>query len=290
MYGLSDEMFGGYQKKENYKLKNGEHKLRILPPYAPNKLYAFVRLHWYSNDQGQGRIPVRCLAPKKKGAEELCPACAKVAQMKGEAANLIATGNHAAGKELEEAAGNMAAKATYLWQILDNEGQHKLLSLSYRAHESLTQVVGFWWKQKQINITDPERNYKLYCNRTGQKAQTNYAWAVLDTPQDIRKIDVPELWDLDAHHEMKTLEEIQEIVRLGYVPSKKKDGAASLPTDQAAPANSPATPPVDNTGIQESAQAAAAPENAAPETTHTPSQQTPGLGGVPNFTADDIPF
>jgi hypothetical protein len=290
MYGLSDEMFGDFKKKESYKLKNGEHKIRILPPFAPNRLFAFHRVHWFPESQGQYNIPVKCLADRKKGSEEVCPACERTSKMKADAANLIATNQYAEGKELEETAVKLSAKATYLWQVLDPEGQHKLLSISYRAHEALKEVVGFWWRQKKVNVTNPERNYKIYCNRTGQKSQTNYAWQVLDGAQDIRKIDIPELWNLDEHFDITTFEEMANIVELGHVPSRKKTDASTTTEAQA---------PMENPQQQQNAPVDTAPHQATPNSQTTPKEMpaqesqnnyTQSPGGMPTFTADDIPF
>lgn len=294
MYGLSDQMFGDFEKKPTYKLKNGEHKFRLLPPWEANKLYAFIRLHWIGDEQGKYKIPVRCPAPKKKGAEELCPICYVAQKMKNQAADMMATNKAVEGKELEERAGSMSAKATYLWQILNNEGQHEMLSLSYRAHESLMQKVGFFWKQKQINVTDPERNYKMYCNRTGQKAQTNYAFEVLDGQNDIRKIDLPTLWDLSDHHKVKPIEDLKKIAELGFVPSnKKKEDAQPNPKQDAQPnpeQDAQSTSTTEKT-TQQTTEPTTENKQAQAETT-TPTNEAPATNqaGFGNFTADDIPF
>lgn len=291
MYGLDDSMFGDFKKVENYKLKNGEHKFRILPPFAEGQLYAFVRLHWMSNQDGSFKIPVRCLATKKAGAEEVCPICWQAKQMKDKAANLKATGDVENGQALEDRASNINARATYIWQILDNEGQHKVLSIGYRAHEALKQKVGFYWKQKKVNVTNPERNYKIYCNRTGQKAQTNYAFEVLDGPQDVRKIDVPELHNLNEIHETRSIEEMKKIAVDGFVTIKKKDDT-ELPTGnteskpQETKAETPSQTETKQAEDKELEQSAAKVE-APPVEDSAPAETNPSFGG---FTADDIPF
>lgn len=288
MYGLDDSMFGDFKSVESYKLKNGEHKIRLLPPYKQGALYAFVRLHWVSNQDGSFKIPVRCAASKKAGAEEVCPICWQVKQMKDKAANLKATGDAQNGQALEDRASNLNARATYIWQILDNEGQHKVLSLSYRAHEALKQKVGFFWKQKQVNITDPERNYRIYCNRTGQKAQTNYAFEVLDGPQDIRKIDVPELHNLDEIHELKSIEELKKIAVDGFITIQKK-GDSELPdgSQENTQAESAPTNQVDQAKEEDELQKSAEKVAAPPIEDSVPANTNPSFGG---FSADDIPF
>jgi len=298
MHGLSDEMFGNFKKVENYKLKNGEHKFRILPPFAPNRLYAFVRLHWGFSNENNNMIPLRCLAGKKAGAEEVCPICKRHAEMVIESNNLNAQGKLKEGKEKLEEASKIGARATYIWQILTEEGQHKTMSLTYRAHEALMQKVGFWWKQKNINITDSNRNYKVYCNRTGQKAQTNYAFEVLDGAHDIRKIDVPELHDLDGVHKAKLNEELNKILDLGYIPSNKSNQPApQAPASQApvqpAPQNNVSAPSEPLHQASQPAPQASAPQAPAqPELNQGNAgvQAPTGEGSFGGFTSDDIPF
>jgi len=294
MYGLNDEMFGSFKKVENYKLKNGEHKFRILPPFAPNKLYAFIRLHWGFSNENNNMIPIRCLASKKAGSEEICPICKKHSEMMIEGENLLAQGKLKEGNEKKEEASKIGARATYIWQLLTEEGQHKTMSLSYRAHEALMQKIGFWWKQKNTNVTDPNRNYKIYCNRTGQKAQTNYAFEVLDGAHDIRKIDVPELHDLDNVHTMKSEAELNNILRLGYIPSSKKSApSAPAPKEynaKPAPQNdttAPSEPLYQAT--QQQPQATQQQATVQPELNQA-TQTVANEGSFGNFSTDDIPF
>ena len=225
-YGFSDDMFNqqGFERLAQYKLKNGQHKMRILPPYAKDRLYFKVDLHWGYSDQNGNRYPVKCVG------ESICPICAEHKKTKARAEEMMANSGGdpqkvQAAKEMEKRASDIRRKPTYIYQILDFNGEHKQLALGYRAHESIYKKIMFFWKEKQVNITDPNKNMMIYIDRSGNGAQTHYQVEVLENT--IKKIDVPKLCLLHEIHEDQEPEVLVEIVRTGFLPTngKKEDKA-----------------------------------------------------------------
>ena len=223
-YGFDDEMFqGNFEKLEKYKFGNGIHKIRFLPPYKPKTLYCKVDLHWgYTDATGQS-YPVKCIG------ENICPLCIEHKRMKGQADEAMAhSGNDPekrdAAMELQKAAGNIRRKPTYIYQILDFNGNHKQINFTYKQHMAVYGNITFFWKEKKINVTDPAKNMIIYIDRQGKGNQTTYQIQILE--DTIKKIDVPKLVILHEIHKDQSLESMQEIVKTGFLPTngKKKDG------------------------------------------------------------------
>lgn len=266
IFGLSNEMFDSYQKVDIYKFKAGEHRWRFLPPYKPNQLFSQIPIHWGYQDTDDKTFPVRCLASTKKGWTD-CPICCEHQRMITEAAGLKSTGKEEDVKKaevIEKRAGEIRRVATFNWQVLDDSGSHKVLSLTYNPNEGLKKKIGYWWKVKKVNVTDPERNYIIYCNKTGKGSQTNYQYEVEES--NIRKIEVPKLYDLDNIYEPVEYEVLKQIVETGFLPTKKAGGEA----DNSSPTHM-------------NSEASQSPVSSSSDSAEQISLDT-------GFTADDIPF
>lgn len=245
-FGLDDSMFSD-QKIEFHSFKNGEHKFRVLPPYAPKKLFHKVKLHWgYTTQEGKKK-PLTCT----KDSHGACPICDIIEKNKGMIDNieaaLVTEVDPMKRQELESKKAEMSdynsnfrAKPTYLWNILTEEGTAKVLQLSWNGHDPLYSKIKFYFSQKRIDVTNPTQNFLMYANRSGQMAKTRYTYEVLDGTE--RKIDLPTLKDLSKIYTIKTPEYLAEVVNAGIIPGDNED-----PNDRnfnAAPATQPAAQPV----------------------------------------------
>lgn len=234
-YGFSDAMFNA-TKIDFHSFKNGEHKFRVLPPYAQDKLFEKVDLHWGFTDINGAKKALKCTAWTHKK----CPICDEVEKIKGEI-ELLKNDTTSDKKYIEEQIaykekrmGEIKRKPTYLWNILTEEGQQKVLQLSWNGHDALWQKVSFFWKQRKINVTDLNNNYLMYCSRTGQNAKTRYQYEVLE--QYIRQVTLSSpLIDLSKVYQDRTPSELKEIVDQGYANQSEtdptdKDFTAAAPT------------------------------------------------------------
>ena len=176
-YGFDDGMFSAGTKIDFHGFKNGEHKFRILPPYAPGKLFLQVDLHWGFTDENGRKKALKCT----KYSHKVCAICDEVDRLKGEleTLKLRPTATPEEKNEVlklieakESRISEIKKKPTYLWNILTEEGAQKVLQLSWNGHDPLMQKVKFYWEQKKINVTDPNHNYLIWCSRTGEKAKT----------------------------------------------------------------------------------------------------------------------
>ncbi len=236
-YGFSDDMFTSSQKIQFHSFKNGQHKFRLLPPYAPGKMFEQVGLHWGYTDENNRVKALKCT----KFSHKFCPICDEVEKMNGQI-EMIKTGATAYPniKEAEEAIGvilkrasDIKRKPTYLWNILTENGEQKVLSLSWNGHDPLYNKVKLFWEQKKINVTNPNENYLLFCERSGQAAKTRYTYEVLDNTT--RKLEgVSSLTDLSKVYRDYTPSELQLIVDQGHASNPTED-----PNDRNFAANMP---------------------------------------------------
>lgn len=226
-YGFDDDMFAGSQKIAFHGFKNGEHKFRVLPPFAPGKLFHQVDLHWGFTDETGKKKVLRCT----KYSHKTCAICDEVDRLKGEVELISKTvpTSEDHKKELdklkaekESRIGDIKKKPTYLWNILTDNGEQKVLQLSWNGHDPLHQKVKFFWEQRKINVTAPNANYGLWCSRTGEKAKTRYQYEVLE--QTVRQLEgLKPLVDLTKVYAENTPAELAQIVKQGFVGQPDSD-------------------------------------------------------------------
>jgi len=225
-FGFDDDMFqGNFEKLEKYKFSNGIHKIRFLPPYEKGTLYFKVDLHWGYTDQNGQTYPVKCVG------ENICPICQESKRIKAQSDEMMA---HSQGdpQKIDEAkivakrANDIKRKPTYIYQILDFNGSHKQINFSYKQHMSVYGKIRFFWNERKINVTDPNRNMIVYVDRQGKGNQSTYNVEILE--ESIKKIDMPKLAQLHELHKDQTVESLAEIVKTGFLPTnKKKDDQAT---------------------------------------------------------------
>lgn len=279
-HDFNDDMFASSQKINFHGFKNGQHKFRLLPPYAPGKMYEQVGLHWgYTDENGKVKA-LKCTLYSHKN----CPICAEVERLKGEI-ELIELGKgtiayttlaeaKAAKEVIEKRISDIRRKPTYLWNILTENGEQKVLTLSWNGHDPLFNKVKLYWEQKKINVTNPNENYLIFCERSGQAAKTRYNYEVLDGTT--RKLeDVKNLVDLSKVYKDYTPSELQKIVDEGQASLPTEDPndrnfVADMPSGMDQQTNTVQTPQKD-----QATQTTSAPvEKPAPTTTQTTTAQT----------------
>ena len=288
-YGFSDQMFAE-TKIDFHTFKNGEHRFRVLPPYAPDKLFHKLGIHWGYKDQSGGTKSLVCTLE----THDTCPICDVVnaerdkhkqkkarveelnAMLATADANQAAQINAEIGRVKQEQEdlyswiSDFKRKPTYLWNIMTEEGGQKVLKLSYNGHEPLFNKIKFYWKERKINVSDPANNYLIWVSRTGQKAQTRYTYEVLDG--SVRPIEVPELTDLSKVYRVQSPEYLRQVVEQGFVATTGKDPD---PTEQDYSAPMPGAVQQPSHAQASAPQPTAAP---APAPSVTPQ---PGVGQAP---------
>jgi hypothetical protein len=226
-YGFDDDMFSGSQKISFHSFKNGEHKFRVLPPFEKGRLFLQVDLHWGFTDENGRKKALRCT----KYSHKACPICDEVDRIKGEVELLKTTiptsPDHKREldkqiAEKESRIGDIKKKPTYLWNILTENGEQKVLQLSWNGHDPLHQKIKFFWEQKKINVTDPRANYLIWVSRTGEKAKTRYQYEVLE--QTVRQLEgLKPLVDLTKVYKESSPAELKAIVSQGFVGMPTED-------------------------------------------------------------------
>jgi hypothetical protein len=269
-HGFDDGMFSNTQKIDFHGFKNGEHKFRILPPFAPGKLFHQVDLHWGFTDEAGKKKALRCT----KYSHKTCAICDEVDRLKGEIELLKSkpcatsdekTENDKMIVDKETRIGDIKKKPTYLWNIVTENGEQKVLQLSWNGHDPLLQKVKFFWEQRKINVTDVNNNYLIFCSRTGLAVKTRYQYEVLE--QNIKKLEgLKPLIDLTVVYKESTPAELKAIVEQGFVGIPDADpndrsfeampaGTTAQSALQTTASTQQTTPPPANNTAQQTVQA-----------------------------------
>lgn len=308
MFGFTDDMFSDTQRIKFHGFKNGEHRFRILPPFAKGQLYAQVDLHWGFTDENGAKKSLKCT----KWTHKTCAICDEVDRIKGEIEMIknnpsqfptIEESNMAI-EEREKRVSDIKRKPTYLWNILTEDNLPKVLQLSWNGHEPLLNKVKFLWEQSRVNVTDPENSMQMWCSRTGQNAKTRYQYELIANSG--RKLEnIQTLIDLTKVYKDTTPAELKGIVERGYVLNTSEDPndrdfTAAPPTttqtqqptntqQQAAPQGNVAQPGTQQQSAPATTQASGSQLHSNTgmnaQTNVSPSSQMPA--GLPNVD-DDI--
>lgn len=274
-HDFSSDMFESTTTIPFHKFKDGEHKFRVAPPFAPKKLYHQVDLHWGFKDQNGGSAPLVCLM-YVTGKKQPCPVCDEVERLGAVKTAYEQAQKIGEMKATEKLMSDIRRKSTYLWNITVDDAA-KVLQLSWNGHEPLLQKIKFYWEQKKINITAPQASYMMYCSRTGEGARTRYTYEVLDAT--VKQVAFDKIFDLTTIYKPLSYEQLAKIVKDGQITSKdtkhkEQDFLANLPPAQQAPViqqaeqKMAAEPDLDMPKAQAAAQPPAGATQAAP-----PAQQ-----------------
>lgn len=306
-HGFDEDMFSDLQKVKFHAFKNGDHRFRILPPFAKGQLYLQVDLHWGFTDENNQRKVLTCT----KYSHKTCAICDEADKMTEEIKMMEKSPEgYTSKEEFDLAIGekkkrrdDIKRKSTYLWNILV-DGAPKVLQLSWNGHEPLINKVKFLWDEMKINVTDPKASQLMYCQRTGQSAQTRYTYELIQNsllPYD----NIKSVVDLSKVYTLNTPAELQKVIKYGYVSNSTEDpndrnfmadapmldGQATAGQQQTtAPVNQPAanvTPaPQQDQGVQQSQVQTNA--VATPLVSHTPAPTTPVTQPASPTTVNNI--
>jgi hypothetical protein len=167
-YDFSDDMFNASQRIQFHTFKTGDHYFRVLPPFAPNQLFYKVDLHWGFTDENGRKKVLKCT----KYTHKMCPICDEVEKLTAEVDMMKKNPsgfNSNEEREMligekEKKIGDIKRKPTYLWSIVTNDGQAKVLQLSWNGHDPLWNKIKFLWENEKINVTNPSASHKLWCS------------------------------------------------------------------------------------------------------------------------------
>jgi hypothetical protein len=247
-FDLSGDMFGS-TAVPFHSFKNGTHKFRVLPPYAPKKLYHKLSIHWGITDESNRVKALQC----SKDFENKCPICDMVDVWDKQKVALEQAGRINEMRALEKKVGDNRRKPTYLWNILTAEGESKVLRLSWNGHDPLLNKIKFCFNEKKINVTNPSANWLMYVERSGEKAKTRYVYEPLDnTVKDIT--GQFKLFDLEKIYRVYTAKELSDIIENGQVKNGEQehsegDFLAQLPAAPSAAQSAPQQQPAAATVV-----------------------------------------
>lgn len=232
-FGLSNDMFS--TQRINFHAfegnKNGspkEHKFRVLPAYAPGKLFHKVGLHWGFRTADNKMKALTCTL-EDNGS---CPICDKVNMLKGQLETIEAAlttefdpqkrANLESQKEdINGYVGDHRRKPMYLWNIITEEGDQKVLQLSWNGHDPLLEKIKFVYSNQKIDVTNLQSSTLMYCNRSGLMAKTRYGYEILGGYE--KALDVTALTDLSKVYVAKDLQYLQVVVDTEVIPADTED-------------------------------------------------------------------
>lgn len=213
VFGLSDDMLDdGNTNIPFHKFKTGAHKFRLLPPFSATSLFWEEWLHWIDDREGKPHA-ITC----GKRFYRQCPLCDVKQKARAMKDNAELVGDAVTKKNMETLMGKFGARPTFMWHIMVGD-DYKILQLSNNGQTSLLSKVKFYWNEKRINLTDPNANYMMYVERTGEKSATKYAFEVLDTIPPA-KIQLPKYIDLTTVYPPLPINEMVEVANSGFAKS-----------------------------------------------------------------------
>ena len=262
--------------------KNGspkEHKFRILPAYAEGKLFHKDGLHWGFKEAGGNQRALKCTL-EQYGS---CPICDKIKMLKGQVENITAalTSEYDPQQRaaLEQQKVDAEAyidehrrKPMFLWNILTESGEQKVLQLSYNAHTPLQKKVEFIFDKQKIDVTNFTNNTLMFVNRSGLKSKTNYQYEMLPGLEKDLTNEVTELSELDKIYPNRTLEYMQNVVETEIVPPEGQQKTVApedktnyqTPSQEKVPVNNVAAAPMNTPDPSHNAAASEAHTQQAP--------------------------
>lgn len=221
-----DGMLSSRRDITRFKVTEGSHIFRILPPFGTNHNNVpsrKVELHWGFTKKDGGLSPVLCSYP----TEGFCPICAKVKELESLAAELLAQGNKEmadaallliqGNKEMADAlraqaqsnldksdatlkdAGRIKSRRSYLLNASNKDGELGILEITKTALDALVSLMKQYVNRYGKNPTSLTQGCWFVFNRTGKGYNTVYTvefnkkMLTLEDGEQVEKVDTEAL-------------------------------------------------------------------------------------------------
>ena len=206
----------------------GDSKMRILPPWAEGMKVNFfeVWVHYgFKDSQGNNRA-YQCL--KKYGED--CPICTRYEALKDSGDN--------------EKANDIRPVKLYLYNVLDMEGNLRILTAKPTQHQEILQETKSHQVDAGINITDLDEGGIIKIERLRNKpwARARVVQDRIPLPDDIKKKIVEHIKDLSQVYDKFTTQELKDMLSgkdIGRVyekqDAKKEETLVDAPVKEEAP-------------------------------------------------------
>lgn len=190
-----DGMASGNRREiKRFKVTEGSHLYRILPPFGTDhqkRASRQIQLHWgYTTSDGKKR-PLVC-SYQHEGS---CPICIKVKSMEEDLKALKDSGaDEDEIKELEQTISARRVKRSFLLNAANKEGEVGVLEISKTAHDQLLDLMREQITKFAKNPTSLKDGVWFLFTRSGKGFKTEYKVAV---NKAIVKVDGEDLERVD---------------------------------------------------------------------------------------------
>lgn len=234
-----DGMLGGRQIKR-FKVTDGSHIFRILPPFGTNHNGVpsrQIQLHWgYSKKDGT-KSPLPCSYPQ----EGHCPICDMVKSMTAEAEALYDTKTKKGDKEsydrIMKDAGEYKVRRTYLLNAANKKGEIGILEIVKTPMEELVKLMKAYANKYGKNPVSLTQGLWFVFSRSGKGFDTEYEVETSKKMVDLGGGEQAEKPDTDAlpQNIVENYEKLAYDIHKMYPPVSSTDLAkimAGAPVDE----------------------------------------------------------
>jgi hypothetical protein len=171
---LNGMVSSGRRDIKRFKVTDGSHIFRILPPFGTNHNNVpsrEIQLHWGFAKKDGKTSPVPCSYPH----EQYCPICEFVKAEEARAEREKALGNTEKAKEILEAASQFKAKRSFLLNASNKAGEIGILEIPKTALEAAKDLFQQYQNRYNKNPVSLTTGVWLVFSRTGKGFNTTYS-------------------------------------------------------------------------------------------------------------------
>ena len=158
---------------QRFKLTEGTHILRILPPFGTNHnnmASQEVNLHW-GFIASNGQVKPICCSYKFDG---YCPICARAKELEVLAQRAKATGDEEGEKQNNADSQKLRNRRTFLYNAANKEGTVGILELTKTTHDELIKLFKEYISKYDLNPTSLTDGVWFQITREGKSLKTKY--------------------------------------------------------------------------------------------------------------------
>lgn len=219
-----DGMQSGRREINRFKITEGSHIYRVLPPFGTDhqrKASRQIQLHWGFYKSDDKTSPLTCSYP----FEGTCPICLHVKELEAAAEKEKTLGNTDTAEDLAKEALGIRARKTFLLNAANQNGEVGVLEITKTAHDQMIELMREYLNKYGKNPTSLKDGIWFVFSRSGKGFQTVYKVTInksivtLEDGDQVEKVDRSPL----AQNIQENYEKLAYDLHTMYKPCKASD-------------------------------------------------------------------